>query len=49
LIKELGFPEVFCKYPHVAAWMDELSERKSWVKVNPDLVPEEVPVCMLRR
>jgi glutathione S-transferase len=49
LIKELGFPELFCKYPHVTAWMDELSERKSWLKVNPDLVPSEAPVCTLRR
>lgn len=49
LIKELGFPELFYKYPHVAAWMDELSDRKSWVKVNPDLIPAEAPVCILRR
>lgn len=49
LIKELGFPELFCKYPRVTEWLDELSERKSWLKVNPDLVPAEAPVCTLRR
>jgi glutathione S-transferase len=49
LLKELGFPELFCKYPSVSAWMDELSERKSWLKVNPDLVPVDAPVCMLKR
>ena len=37
LIKELGFPELFCKYPCVAEWLDALSERKCWSKVNPSL------------
>ena len=49
LIKDLGFPELCRRYSHVAEWLDELSKRKSWLKVNLDLVPDEAPVCTLRR
>jgi glutathione S-transferase len=36
LLKEIGFPEMFRRYSNVTRWLDELSERPSWIKVNPD-------------
>jgi glutathione S-transferase len=49
LIKELGFPGIFNKYPHVSEWLNELSARQALLKVNPDIITHDAPVCMLKR
>jgi len=51
LLKELGFPELFGRYANVTRWLDDLSARPSWIKVNPDgigLPASSAGACSMR-
>lgn len=48
---ELEYPKLFDRYPNVKKWLEELSRRPSWIRVNPDgigLPANRSMACSLR-
>lgn len=35
MARQIGYGEIFDKYPNVTKWLDGLEARESWVKANP--------------